>query len=87
MGDEPTPEQRLTAGQIDAVFRRHGFLYLTDFGVSEEDVRVVFNNMKRLFALNDEEKAKLSKFDPRTNTGFSKFATEALNTLRPPDLK
>jgi isopenicillin N synthase-like dioxygenase len=87
VGDEPTPEQRLTAGQIDAVFRRHGFLYLTDFGVSEEDVRVVFNNMKRLFALNDEEKAKLSKFDPRTNTGFSKFAAEALNTLRPPDLK
>ena len=86
-GKDPTPEQRHTARQIDDVFREHGFLYLTDLGVGEDDVRTVFDHMKRLFALSDGEKDRLSAYNPRTNTGFSKFATEALNSRRAPDLK
>lgn len=86
-GNDPTPGQRLAAGSIDRAFREHGFLYLTDLGVDEEDVRGVFDMMKRLFALSDGEKARLSEYDPKTNIGFSKFATEALNTHRRPDLK
>ena len=87
VGEAPTAEQLAVAAEINAVCAGNGFLYLKNFGVSEDIVRDAFDKSKRLFALTDDAKAGLKPYAPSTNTGFSKFATEALNTQRPPDLK
>ena len=87
VGDEPTAEQLAVAAQINATCEGNGFLYLRNFGVTEDVVEDAFDKSKQLFAMSDETKAGLKPYAPSTNTGFSKLATEALNTQRPPDLK
>ena len=87
VGEEPTAEQVAVAAEINAVCAGSGFLYLKNFGVSEAIVAEAFDQCKRLFALGDDAKVRIKPYAPETNTGFSKFASEALNTRRPPDLK
>lgn len=87
VGDDPTAEQLATAAEINAVCLEKGFFYLKNFGVDEIDVDDAFSKSKQLFGMSDVAKAAVRPFAPSTNTGFSMFATEALNTERPPDLK
>jgi isopenicillin N synthase-like dioxygenase len=69
------------------VCSNNGFLYLKNFGLQDSDVDEAFAKSKQLFEMSDEAKAAVKPYSPATNTGFSKYATEALNTERPPDLK
>jgi len=87
IGKDPTPAQLETAAAIDTVCRQHGFLYLNNFGVTAEDARLAFDKSKELFGLSEAEKQGLRRYDPATNTGFSGYATESLNKIRPPDMK
>ena len=88
VGDEPTAAQLSCAARINEVCRDDtGFLYMTNFGITDEDVADAFSKSAALFALGDDEKAKLNPYDPVTNLGFSAFASEALNARRPADLR
>ena len=87
VGDAPTPTQLACAAEINTVCLENGFLYLKNFGVTDQDVEEAFAKSKQLFALSDDAKAAVKPYSPATNTGLSKMATEALNTARPPDLK
>ena len=88
VGDEPTAAQLHTASQINAACMTDGFLYLTDFGVTDADVDEAFAQVKRLFVLSDDVKdGALKPYAPSTITGFSKFASEVANSKRPSDLK
>jgi isopenicillin N synthase-like dioxygenase len=88
VGDEPTAVQLSCAARINEACRDDtGFLYMTNFGITDEDVADAFSKSAALFALGDDEKAKLNPYDPVTNLGFSAFASEALNARRPADLR
>ena len=79
VGDEPTAAQLSCAAHINDTCTDNGFLYLTNFGISDEDVADAFAKSAALFALSGDEKTKLNPYDPVTNLGFSAFASEALN--------
>eukprot|EP00746_Dinoflagellata_sp_MGD_P042412 gnl/MRDRNA2_/MRDRNA2_202854_c0_seq1.p1 gnl/MRDRNA2_/MRDRNA2_202854_c0~~gnl/MRDRNA2_/MRDRNA2_202854_c0_seq1.p1 ORF type:complete len:415 (-),score=86.46 gnl/MRDRNA2_/MRDRNA2_202854_c0_seq1:472-1578(-) len=87
IGKEPTPEQVNCAHQINEASRHNGFLVLRNAGIDKALVAEMFGNAKSLFALPPEDKAKLKKLDPATNTGFSALGTEALNRRRRADMK
>ena len=87
VGDEPTAAQLSCAARINDTCTDNGFLYLTNFGITDEDVADAFAKSAALFALSGDEKTKLNPYDPVTNLGFSAFASEALNARRPADLR
>ena len=87
VGDEPTAAQLSCAARINDTCTDNGFLYLTNFGLTDEDVADAFAKSAALFALSGDEKTKLNPYDPVTNLGFSAFASEALNARRPADLR
>ena len=90
-------EKQIECGKrLDECFKEHGFCYLANiFGATKNEnddedddvVSRVFEKAKSLFALSEEEKSTLMKWDARTNTGFSSFGTECLNDDRKPDEK
>eukprot|EP00232_Nephroselmis_pyriformis_P027819 CAMPEP_0182869110 /NCGR_PEP_ID=MMETSP0034_2-20130328/9728_1 /TAXON_ID=156128 /ORGANISM="Nephroselmis pyriformis, Strain CCMP717" /LENGTH=227 /DNA_ID=CAMNT_0025001549 /DNA_START=36 /DNA_END=716 /DNA_ORIENTATION=+ len=86
-GQPATAAQREAAARIGEVFRLHGFLYLDNFGITAEDMELAFGESKALFSLSDASKEGIKRYSPVTNTGFSWFASESLNTARPPDMK
>ena len=88
VGDEPTAAQLSCAAHINETCRdAHGFLYLQNFGISDEDVADAFAKSAALFALSGDEKTRLNPYDPVTNLGFSAFASERLHARRPADLR
>lgn len=87
-GKAPTVEQRQCASEINEAFRVHGFLFLQNIGVSEEDLKTYYDMAKDLFALSDQhKKTKLKPLDPDSNVGYAASGIETLNSKRPPDLK
>jgi isopenicillin N synthase-like dioxygenase len=87
VGEAATPGQLQVAAEIDKVCREHGFLCLTGFGMSATQRDEVFGASRSLFALSDEEKGKLVRISPATNTGYAPFRSESLNRSRPAELK
>jgi isopenicillin N synthase-like dioxygenase len=88
IGDEPTPAQLACATSIADACREHGFMRVRNLGFPQERVRDMFASTASLFAMSEADKtSKLNPYDPARNTGYSAFATEALNAVRPPDLK
>jgi len=82
VGEAPTEDQRAVAAQIDAIMQEHGFLYLENFGVADEDVAAAFDAGKRLFGAG-----ALAPFVPEKNMGFTGFGEENLNRRRPKDMR
>ena len=88
IGDKPTPAQLACASSIADACREHGFMRVRNLGFPQERVRDMFASTASLFAMSEADKtSKLNPYDPARNTGYSAFATEALNAVRPPDLK
>lgn len=87
-GESPTVEQRKCASEINEAFRVHGFLFLQNIGVTEEDLTAYYNMAGGLFALPEQHKnAKLKPLDPESNVGYAASGIETLNSKRAPDLK
>lgn len=83
-----TPEQRNTAQLIDKSFREHGFLFLKNFGLSDEDLRHAFALSKELFDLPLEHKmSRLKQIEQPANIGYVPYRLESLNRRRAADLK
>lgn len=86
VGKDPTPAQQTVAQQLDVVCRSHGFLCLTNFGMSEALRDRIFAVSKELFDLPNKEE-RLARIRPQTNTGYAPFRSENINRARPPELK
>ena len=86
-GKEPTEPQISVAKEIDKVCRMHGFLALTNFGISAEERDLLFAESEKLFSLPPDAKQKLTLINPSTNTGYAPILTERLNRSRPPEMK
>lgn len=86
-GQEATPGQQHVAEAIDKVCREHGFLCLINFGMSTELRDKVFAESAQLFDMSQQDKDKLVRIKPTTNTGYAPFKSEKINRSRPPELK
>ena len=85
IGKDPTDEQREVASTINQVCRKHGFVHVTNFGMSSEMGERLFAATGELF---DPTKTQdYAAWSPATNTGYSAYRNESLNRNRPPDLK
>jgi len=87
-GDTPTPAQNAVAEQIDKACRNHGFIHLTNFGITDGFRKECFEASSNLFHQPEQHKLEnLSRINPKTNMGYSPMRTESLNRNRPLELK
>lgn len=86
VGDPPTAAQTAAAQKINATCKGHGFMHITNWGLSGEMSDEAFAAAEELFALPEEEKLKLNRITPETNRGYAPFKCTNLNRSRPPDL-
>ena len=87
VGDAPTPGQLAVAQAMDAACRHHGFLYLTNFGLSKADRRAAFDAAHVLFGLDRATKIDgLRRLGPTDNMGYAPYKYESHNPRRPPEL-
>lgn len=83
----PTQGQLDVAEAIDKACRLHGFLYLTNFGLSREERDDAFAASRQLFALSNETKAdSLRRLGTTDNMGYAPYQSESHNPARPPEL-
>ena len=85
IGEEPTDDQREVASVINRMCRKHGFVHVTNFGMSMQFGQRLFAASEELF--DPARTGKYEPWSPATNTGFSPYRNESLNCNRPPDLK
>ena len=84
--EDPTPDQLCVARAIDEACRNHGFLYLTNFGLSVGQQMEVFNAARELFALPTEHKLNaLRRIGSEDNRGYAPYASESHHVARPPE--
>jgi isopenicillin N synthase-like dioxygenase len=76
VGHPPTAGQQQVAAAIDRACRDHGFLRLTNFGLSAADIHAAFDRSSELFALPDAAKANLATQTLDDNLGFQPVASE-----------
>lgn len=87
-GLDATPEQRKAAEAIDAACRGSGFIYLTDFGLSESLRDRAFAASEELFGLSENTKlGSLRRLSANSNFGYGPLGLEGLNRRRAADLK
>mmetsp|Transcript_9457 Transcript_9457/g.14540 ORF Transcript_9457/g.14540 Transcript_9457/m.14540 type:complete len:382 (-) Transcript_9457:117-1262(-) len=86
-GLSPTPEQLKTASQLDQACRDHGFVALTNFGVSQSMVDEAFDASKSMFIDNSHQSHLWRRIHPSHNMGYAPFQSEQLNPSRLGDLK
>jgi isopenicillin N synthase-like dioxygenase len=88
VNDPPTVEQLSVSRAINEGCRHHGFLHLTNFGLTEALRKQIFQASSDLFHLDDSHKSNnLKRIKPSDNMGYSPFQTESINVSRPPELK
>ena len=82
---EGTAEARAEVSrQIYDAAHNVGFLYLKNFGMSQDLLEAAFKIAHSLF--NSDEKLKVP-FNPQANHGYTKMQGEALDPTKPADLK
>ena len=86
VGKPPTKDQKHVASQINQACQEHGFVYVTNFGLSKEYGEGLFRASKELFDHPTKHK-DYTPWHPSHNTGYSSYRNESLNTNRQPDLK
>ena len=84
--EAPAKDQLLVATTINRACQEHGFVHVTNFGMSKDISKKVFAASKELFD-NPNKHNDYVPSSPSTNTEFSAFRNESLNKNRPPDLK
>mmetsp|Transcript_91021 Transcript_91021/g.235012 ORF Transcript_91021/g.235012 Transcript_91021/m.235012 type:complete len:330 (+) Transcript_91021:92-1081(+) len=88
IGDPMTPAQEAVTKQLDEVNTGTGFAYLSNIGITSEDLEGWFAASKELFALPEEVKhQRLQQMCPETNAGYSPEGQEKLNARRGADMK
>jgi isopenicillin N synthase-like dioxygenase len=88
VNDPPTVAQLSVSRKIDKCCRQHGFLHLTNFGLTDALRKQVFQASSDLFHQDDSHKReKLKRIKPSDNMGYSPVQSESINKSRPPELK
>ena len=88
VGEAPTVAQSTAAAAIHAISTNHGFMHITNWGMTKELKDEAFAAAEELFALPEAEKMEqLNRITPQTNIGYAPYGLEMLNRSRPPDLK
>ncbi|CAJ1341055.1 unnamed protein product [Effrenium voratum] len=78
-------EQQAVGAELLEILTSHGFVYAAGL-LSSEDIAAAFRGSRELFA-EGTDRSRLPRLTPQTNTGYSAFASEALNMRRERDLK
>ena len=73
--------------KINNALTKHGFVALSDFGISTELLREVFAASKAFFNLSEDEKRKYAYVSADENFGYQRVGTEHLDPGKPADLK
>ncbi len=79
--------QHAVAEQILAASKEWGFFYLSNFGLTEEQVAQAFALSARFFALPEAEKLKVAWQNAQSNQGYIAVKRETLDPSTAPDLK
>mmetsp|Transcript_20910 Transcript_20910/g.58479 ORF Transcript_20910/g.58479 Transcript_20910/m.58479 type:complete len:231 (-) Transcript_20910:457-1149(-) len=86
VGGSPTASQRQVADQINSGMCEHGFLYVDNLGIEEEEVVAAFDAGRALFEGPSCDGSKLAQRTPQTNMGYVPLMGEHANPTRSPDL-
>lgn len=86
IGEAPTMGQRHVASQMNVAMSAHGFMYVDNLGIEEEEVTRAFDKAHTLFELPESEKEKMTRWTPQTNRGYGPMRTQNANPTRSPDL-
>lgn len=86
LGYAPTEDQRMAAMTIHRACQEHGFVHVTNFGLTKEMGEALFEASREVFA-NPNKHGDYAPWSPAHNTGYSPYRNESLNANRPPDLK
>lgn len=88
IGEAMTASQAAVAQQLHEVNSGTGFAYISNIGITAEDLQSWFAASKELFAIPEEYKLQvLPRIRPETNTGYSPVGQERLNSRRGADMK
>ncbi|XP_070532482.1 uncharacterized protein [Ptychodera flava] len=86
-----SPDRETFTNLIDSVrnsLSSDGFLYLSNHGISKEEVDKAFSQALKFFKLTKDVKAKYAKDDETSsNYGYCESGRETLNPHRPADFK
>ncbi|EKG22135.1 Oxoglutarate/iron-dependent oxygenase [Macrophomina phaseolina MS6] len=82
----PESEQRAVAQKLYDAFHTYGWVYLKDFGISDEEVAEMFALSKSYFDQPLEAKMANALSDPAVNQGYTANGAE-VGASRKPDLK
>ncbi|KAF5322190.1 hypothetical protein D9619_000471 [Psilocybe cf. subviscida] len=77
-------EKEKTAGEIVSAFKSAGFVYLTNHGITSDEIRNAFAKSADLFKLPNEKKDKLAWEDPRSNRGYVAIGRERVTQSADP---
>ncbi len=80
-GDEA--DRKACAGELVAAFKKYGFAYVVNHGVSKELCESLRKETVKFFQLPLEEKMKLAWTSPESNRGYSPIGQEKLDLSRP----
>lgn len=86
IGDTPTRDQLEVARTIHRACQDHGFVHVTNFGLTREVGDSLFEASREVFD-NPTKHEDYAPWAPAHNTGYSPYRNESLNANRPPDLK
>ena len=75
IGEEATPHQLRVSQQINEACRVHGFVHLTNFGLSKQLYDSVLQKTEELFR-DEDLKSNLPLLNRLTNVGFQPYKTE-----------
>ena len=78
-------QQKVSAELLEAI-QKYGFVYLKNFGISNDQIENMFNLSKRFFESSIETKLTAKK-NHETFCGYSQTEEEKLSNERPGDLK
>lgn len=76
-----TELRKVTAKSVLNAFRSHGFIYLTNHGISEAEVENAFRQSAHFFDLPLSKKTSLPWTGARSNRGYSAMGEEKVSNL------
>lgn len=79
-------KRKAVALEVDKCAREVGFMYLKNFGIASERIAGLQDTAKRFFAQSLKDK-EVYQYDQDTNFGYATLGKEALDPLKPKDLK
>lgn len=87
----PSADHLRCAARVGEAYKRNGFIILSNFGPTIEDLKETYDAAKDLFAKPQEYKEnELKKFNFANDgliIGYRNFGEEHLNPTRQPDIK